>query len=169
MASLVSSRRELTAFVREVVIPGGPDAVPKLSQKDCRFPLRYAPSTIHRWGVYAKADIPARRRVIEYTGERIDQKEIRRRLIRPNLYIFVLTKQYCVDGAVGGSGAEFINHSCEPNLYANVARGHIWLVSTRKILAGEELLLDYRIRGTYPLVECRCGSPACRGYLNLPD
>ncbi len=150
-------------------MPGGPDAVPKISQKDCRFQLKYGPSKVHRWGVYAKTDIPCRRRVIEYTGQRINRAEVKRRMIRPNLYIFVLTKRYGVDGAVGGSGAEYINHSCGPNLYAKVARGHIWLVSLRKIEAGEELFIDYRIRGNYPLVECRCGSPACRGYLNLPD
>ncbi len=166
---MAKSRPELTAFVREVLMPGGPDAVPKISRKDCRFPLRYGPSKIHRWGVYAKTDIPTRRRVIEYTGQRINRAEVQRRMIRPNLYIFALTKRIGLDGAIGGSGAEYINHSCEPNLYAKVGRGHIWLVSVKKIEAGEELFIDYRIRGNYPLVECRCDSPACRGYLNLPD
>jgi SET domain-containing protein len=106
--------------------------------------------------------------VIEYTGQRINRAEVQRRMIRPNLYIFALTKNYGLDGAIGGSGAEYINHSSEPNLYAKVGRGHVWLVSLRRIEAGEELCIDYRIRGTYPLVKCRCGSPACRGYLNLP-
>lgn len=158
----------LTAFVREIVIPGGPDAVPKIARRHCRFGLYHAPSGIHRWGIFAKETIPARRRVIEYTGQRIGPPEVRRRLIRPNLYLFILTDRMVIDGAIGGSGAEFVNHSCEPNVYARVSRGHIWYISTRRIEAGEELLVDYRIRGSYPMIECKCGSPSCRGYLNAP-
>jgi uncharacterized protein len=76
-----------------------------------------------------------------------------------------------VDGAIGGSGAEFINHGCEPNLVARVRKGRVMLVSMRRIEAGQELLLDYRVTGDVPLMPCRCGAPACRGYLNLasPD
>lgn len=169
MALLASSRRELTPFVREILMPGGPDAVPKISKAHSRFALRKGESKIHRWGIYAKEDIPARRRVIEYTGLKIGLAEVRRRQIRPNLYLFVLTDQLAIDGAIGGSGAEYINHSCSPNVYANVRRGHIWLVSLRKIEAGEELLLDYRIRNSARKIECHCGSPACRGFLNLPE
>lgn len=163
-----NSRTGLTAFVREILIPGGPDAVPRIVRKHCRFPLRYAPSKVHRWGIFSKSDIPAGRRVIEYTGAKIGQAEVRRRNIRPNLYLFVLNTRTVIDGAIGGSGAEYINHSCGPNLYASVARGHIWFVSLRPIEAGDELLLDYRIQGNYPMVKCRCGSPNCRGFLNLP-
>lgn len=148
-------------------MPGGPDAVPQFRPEYMRFSLRYAASAIHRWGIYPNEPIPARRRVIRYTGERINQKEVRRRLVRPNLYLFVISPRYTIDGAVGGSGAEYINHSCEPNLWANVKRGQIWLVSLRPIAAGEELLLDYRISSEAAPVPCHCGAPSCRGFINL--
>ena len=47
----------------------GPKA--KLDKKECKFKLKLGRSSIHRWGVYAKERIPAKKKVIEYTGERI--------------------------------------------------------------------------------------------------
>lgn len=160
---------ELTAFVREVVLPGGPDTVPRICKQVCPFRLEYRASPIHRWGIFAAEPIPARRRVIEYTGERIDPDEVRRRSVRPRMYIFWVSPRLAIDGAIGGSGAEFINHGCEPNLISRVRQRRVHLVSLRAIAAGEELLLDYRIRGDVPLLPCHCGAPDCRGFLNRPD
>ncbi len=160
--------RETTAFVREVVLPGGPDARPALNPAACRFALRHAPSPIHRWGIFASEHIPAGLRVIEYTGELVSPQEASRRSLRSLLYLFFLSPTQQIDGAVGGSGAEYINHSCEPNLRAVVLRGRLYLRSLRAIEAGEELLLDYRISGDGPPLPCRCGVARCRGFLNAP-
>jgi hypothetical protein len=160
---------ELTAFVREVVIPGGPDVVPRLEPAACYFSLTHARSPIHRWGIFAGEPIPARRRVIEYTGEQIGWSEAYRRRIRPCIYLYWISPRRAIDGAVGGSGAEFINHSCEPNLVARVRRGRVTMVSLRRIAVGEELLVDYQITGHPQLLECDCGAPACRGFMNRPD
>jgi SET domain-containing protein len=157
---------ELTAFVREVVLPGGPSAVPKLDARFTHFRLRYGPSPIHRWGVFAAEAIPSRRRVIRYTGQRINVREARRRSIRQHLYLFWLSSRFAIDGAIGGSGAEFINHSCDPNLRARATRGRIFLVSLRRISAGEELTFDYHLTADYPEIPCSCGSTTCRGYVN---
>ncbi len=161
-------RPQLTAFVRQVVLPAGPDKRPHIDVSQCRFRLAYRRSPIHRWGIFAAEPIPARRRVIEYTGERIGLAEARRRSLRHQLYIFLAGKRALIDGAIGGSGAEFINHSCSPNLAARLRRGHIWFVSLRPIEAGEELLLDYQVTGDDPLYPCHCGSPLCRGFMNRP-
>lgn len=160
---------KLTPFVRDVVLPAGPDVVPRLAEAACSFRLAYHPSPIHRWGIFAMEPIPARRRVIEYTGERIKPDEVRRRGVRPRIYIFWVSPRVAIDGAIGGSGAEFINHSCAPNLIARKRHGRIHLVSLRPIEAGEELLLDYQVSGDAPLTPCRCGTPQCRGYLNRQD
>lgn len=158
--------RGLTRFAREVVIPAGPDRKPRLRRSACRFRLRWAASPVHGWGIFAAEDIPARRRVIEYTGERIGQAEVRRRSARPQVYHFWLGNRWALDGAIGGSGAEFINHSCEPNLVARMRGGRIWLVSVRPIATGEELFLDYHLTGPV-LMKCHCGAPGCRGFMNF--
>src|SRR5882724_1381979 len=89
---------------------------PKLNLKASKFALQIKPSKIHRYGVVTLEDIPKRTRVIEYTGERISRREISRRLEGEFTYIFLLNSYWGLDGAVNGSGAEIINHSCDPNL-----------------------------------------------------
>lgn len=139
--------------------------VPKIDPKYSRFPLRVGESKIHRWGVYADGDIPANRKVIEYTGERIGEREAERR--RKTLYLFVLDDYWTIDGSVGGSGAELINHSCQPNLVTRIIRGHILYMSLRPIRKGEELTVDYNFDDTDETVRCGCGARKCRGTINI--
>jgi SET domain-containing protein len=131
------------------------------------FRLRIGRSPIHRWGVFAEESIPARRKVIEYTGERISRKETKRRGLGPRTYLFTLDDYWTIDGAVGGSGAEIINHCCQPNLSSRIQRGHILYVSSRVIRPGEELTVDYRFAWNIEKVTCKCGAPGCRGVINL--
>ena len=157
---------EQDAFVREVVLPGLNVSRPVLDESKCNFKLRSGESDIHRWGVFAKEEIPARRRVIEYTGEKIDEKEVDRRSARQHLYLFWISETRAVDGAFGGSGAEFINHSCDPNLYSSVSKGRIYYVSLRKIEAGEELTVDYNLEDIDEQLPCTCGLDGCKKLIN---
>jgi SET domain-containing protein len=118
--------------------------------------------------VYAAEPIPKRRKVIEYTGERISRRETRRRGLGDRTYLFTLDRYWTIDGAVGGSGAEFINHSCQPNLQARIFKGHILYVSLRDIEPGEELTVDYNFSSKIDAVPCRCGAASCRGIINTP-
>ena len=160
---------ETTAFVRDVLLPGGPWHEPRIDPAACAFQLRLARSRVHRWGVFAGEDIPFRRRVIEYTGERIGLREAWRRRLRPQLYLFRCSARRMIDGGIGGSGAEFINHGCEPNLVACIDHRRVFLTSLRPIAKGEELLLDYHVRGDIDPIPCRCGAASCRGFLNDPE
>ena len=95
-------------------------------------------------------------------------REAERRRERPYLYLFWVAPGRLIDGAVGGSGAEFINHSCAPNVVVDIIEGRVFFVSLREIAVGEELLLDYRVGGDAPPMPCRCGAASCRGLLNAP-
>jgi uncharacterized protein len=139
----------------------------RIDPRYARYRLRIGPSSIHRWGVYAVEPIPARRKVIEYTGERISRVETKRRGQGPRTYLFTLDDYWTIDGAVGGSGAEIINHSCEPNLYSSIVKGHILYLSKRPIRRGEELTVDYRFSEKVGRVPCRCGAANCRSTINL--
>ena len=116
-----------------------------------------------------RSPIPARRKVIEYTGERISRRETKRRGDGPVTYLFTLDNYWTLDGAFGGSGAEIINHSCEPNLRAMTFKGHILYISKRAIRRGEELTLDYRFDKDIEQVPCCCGAKKCRGVINLVE
>ncbi|HEY7306136.1 MAG TPA: SET domain-containing protein-lysine N-methyltransferase [Bryobacteraceae bacterium] len=143
---------------------------PRIDATYACFGMRLAASKIHRWGVYATEFIPARRKVIEYTGEKISRRETRRRSeANEMIYLFTLDNYWTLDGAVGGSGAEYINHSCDPNLVARIVRGHILYMSRRDISPGEELTVDYHFDKKVERVACRCGAQNCRGTINLLD
>lgn len=151
----------------------GKKAKVRIDPRHACFRLRVACSGIHGSGVYACETIPPGRKVIEYTGEKVGRAERGRRVLRawalrrpPLLYLFTLDRYWAVDGAVGGSGAEIINHSCEPNLRTRRYAGHILYFSCREIRAGEELTVDYRFPRTAARVACRCGAPRCRGTIN---
>ena len=143
--------------------------VPRLNPKFTYFKLRIGRSRIERFGVFTQETIPPGKKVIRYTGERISEREVVRRTIKMfrarkagRIYLVRLNRRSTLDGAVGGSGAEFINHSCDPNLTTRRLRGQIFLYSFRKIRAGEELTVDYGFRCSRP---CRCGSKRCRGIM----
>jgi hypothetical protein len=88
--------------------------------------LRTALSGIHRFGVYALEDIPAGRIVIEYTGKRMSWAKASRVPFEKSIYIADLKRGFAIDGRIGGSGAEYVNHSCEPNLKPKRSRGHLF-------------------------------------------
>jgi SET domain-containing protein len=140
---------------------------PSIDPRYAKFRLEIRESKIHRRGVYALEPIPARRKVIEYTGERLNRRDAKRRDRGSVTYLFSVDDYWTLDGAVGGSGAEIINHSCDPNLRANVVKGHILYISKRPIGAGEELTIDYRFPHTVERVVCHCRSEKCRGTINL--
>src|SRR5215469_6870733 len=140
---------------------------PSINPKHTRFRLAIRESKIHRRGVCALEPIPKGRKVIEYTGERISRRETKRRGQGSITYLFTLDDYWTIDVAVGGSGAEIINHSCDPNLYTIILRGHILYMSKRVIRPGEELTVDYRFSDKLEPVRCRCGAPQCRGVINV--
>jgi SET domain-containing protein len=141
-------------------------ASPTIDPRHTDFRLQIRESKIHRRGVYALERIPPRRKVIEYTGERISRRETKRRGTGSITYLFTLDNYWTIDGAVGGSGAEIINHSCDPNLYTKILKGHILYISKRLIHPGEELTVDYRFSDKIDKVKCQFGAATCRGTIN---
>jgi SET domain-containing protein len=135
---------------------------PHIDPRYAVFKLSIRQSKIHRYGVYAREMIPANRKVIEYAGKRLNRREAKR---ADHTYLFVLDNYWSIDGAIGGSGAEIINHSCQPNLISRVMKGHILYLSLRVIKPGEELSVDYNFGRQTEQVRCFCGAPECRGTI----
>jgi len=146
----------------------------KIPEKHTCFHLERRNSQIDRNGLFALDSIPARRKVIEYAGERIPMREAVRRFWRiertkgsKRKYLAKLSRGWVIDGAVGGNGSELINHSCDPNLFIKRERGTINYYSKRRIRRGEELTVDYRYAPDAVQVPCCCSSANCRGTINL--
>lgn len=140
---------------------------PSVNPRYASYRLSVRPSGIHRYGVFAEEFIPKGRKIIEYTGEKISRRETARRSNNHLNYLFTLNDYWTIDGSVGGSGAEFINHCCEPNCRAWIYKDHILYMSCREIQPGEELTIDYRFEPEVERVTCKCGAPGCRGTINL--
>jgi tetratricopeptide (TPR) repeat protein len=130
------------------------------------YRLSARPSAIHRLGVFAEEPIPKGFKVIEYTGERISRRESGRRWDPKRSYLFEIDDRLHLDGAIGGSGAEYINHSCAPNLKTRILKQHIIYFSKRNIARGEELTVDYKYDFDTDRMPCTCGAPTCRGAMN---
>jgi SET domain-containing protein len=124
-------------------------------------------SKIHGWGVYSTKKIPKNKRIIDYAGEKISNRESLARELRylkdGHIWCFKLTNRTVVDAGVGGNQARFINNSCRPNCYIEVADGIIWIRAARTIHAGQELTYHYHTDGE-ALIRCRC-RPGCQTLL----
>jgi SET domain-containing protein len=124
-------------------------------------------SPIHGKGLFARRDIAAGLRLIQYVGRRIPKQRAGGLCRQHNRYIFSLNETDDLDGKVSWNPARLINHSCEPNCDAELDDGdRIWIVSRRPIQRGQELTYNYgydlRDFMNYP---CRCGTAACLGYM----
>jgi uncharacterized protein len=124
-------------------------------------------SKIHGWGVYATQTISKNTRIIDYAGQKISNqaslKRERRYIKSGHLWCFKVTNRTVIDAGVGGNNARFINHSCRPNCYIQIADGVIWIRAARKIRKGEELTYHYNTDGEC-LITCRCRR-ACQSLL----
>ena len=116
---------------------------------DIRYPrLFVARSKIHGLGLFAGEDLEWGRRVIEYQGQHLSEKEVTRRQKFYDSIGFTCLMQFSdgqgIDGVVGGNESRFINHSTAPNLGAlREGARRIIFYSLDDIAKGEELTFNY--------------------------
>ncbi|KAM9323190.1 histone-lysine N-methyltransferase EHMT1 [Pholidichthys leucotaenia] len=127
------------------------------------------------WGVQALQDIPKGTFICEYVGEIISEAEAEMR--QNDAYLFSLDDKpqdlYCIDARFYGNISRFLNHMCEPNLFAcrvftthqDLRFPHIAFFASENIKAGEELGFNYgdhfwEVKSK--LFSCECGSSKCK-------
>lgn len=123
-------------------------------------------SPIEGKGCFAATHFKSRRKIAEYTGERISEAEANRRATRRKLRICAINEEWSLDGSRGGNGTHYINHSCEPNAFMKILYGHILFIALRDIEPGEEITIDYESTLHSNDKKCICGAPTCRGKIN---
>jgi SET domain-containing protein len=112
-------------------------------------------------GLFATNVIPARRRIIEYTGPLITNEEVER---SRGKYFFGLDETHSVNGSPRSNIARYINHSCRPNAEAIITGRRIWIWSRKVIQPGEEITYNYGkeyFDEQIKPVGCKCEK--CRG------
>ncbi|MCB1975309.1 MAG: SET domain-containing protein-lysine N-methyltransferase, partial [Burkholderiaceae bacterium] len=64
--------------------------------------------------------------------------------LQPNhTFYFHVDDDRVIDAKFGGNSARWINHSCDPNCFADEVDGRIFITALRNIAAGEEINYDY--------------------------
>ncbi len=91
-------------------------------------------------GLFALKSISKGKRIIEYTGPIISNKEVDK---RRGKYFFQINTKWSVDGSPRGNTARYINHSCGPNAEAFISGHRIWIWSKKNIKEGEEITINY--------------------------
>jgi hypothetical protein len=144
------------------------------SPTGCIDDVEVRESRVHGAGLFARRSLPPGARVGTYEGRRYAPSQAHDREWDDRLtYLFGLSDGTLIDAAEGGNATRHINHSCEPNCQASeesddAGELHIVIRTRRRIRAGEELFIDYRLEvGTNDpaAYACRCGSPRCRGTM----
>jgi SET domain-containing protein len=125
-----------------------------------------AASRIHGRGLYARQALAARKKLGELSGERITQREGRRRVSTLKCVALVeLGDGYAIDASKGGNCFRYINHSCTPNCFMRISRGRVEFYSLRRIKASEELTCYYGETHHDGKLACRCGSAQCQEFI----
>lgn len=140
-------------------------------------------SPVHGRGIRAIRPIAKREWIIEYRGKVMTEE--RANELHPHdpkqpnhTFIFTLGNGKVIDAWYGKCAAKWMNHSCDPNVEAEIVDTkvgrQVWLRALRDIRVGEELFFDYGLtlppedyeeavaNGDY---ECRCGAKNCRGTM----
>lgn len=124
-------------------------------------------SRLHGYGVFALESINKNKRIIDYAGELISNKESESRedkyLEEGCIWVFRVNRNWSRDAAVGGNVSRFINHSCKPNCYIKVVDRTIWVRAAKNIRKGQELTYDYNTEGD-KVIPCQC-RPGCKTKL----
>ena len=129
--------------------------------------LTIGKSRINGQGCFATRAFFRGKKIAEYTGERIPDLEAQKRARnRRVLRICDIDGNWSLDGARGGNGTHYINHSCQPNAYMRTLYGHVLFFALRDIEAGDEITIDYEQTLHPDSKRCHCGAKTCRGRIN---
>ncbi|HYP53417.1 MAG TPA: SET domain-containing protein [Pyrinomonadaceae bacterium] len=130
--------------------------------------IRVGKSKIDGRGCFAARPFRKWEKIAELVGERVSRVEAARRMRgKRRLHICATDSYWGIDGSRGGNGSQFVNHSCRPNSFVRIMRGHVIFFALRDIEAGEEITLDY-VESYHPDdYRCRCGVEGCRGTINV--
>jgi SET domain-containing protein len=91
-------------------------------------------------GLFAGENIPKSECLIEYIGRLISKEE---EYNSKSQYLFEITKNKTIDGAMRSNTARYINHSHKPNCEVEIYKGRVYVFSKRGLKEGDELSYDY--------------------------
>ncbi|MCL4178870.1 MAG: SET domain-containing protein-lysine N-methyltransferase [Verrucomicrobia bacterium] len=119
-------------------------------------------SAIHGQGLFARTDLPGRRKLGQLSGCLVRLPFARKTVeSEPAIYLVELSRRYALD-CREGNAFKHLNHSCEPNCYLRIIRRVVEVYTLKQIKQGTELTIDYGLTPHKEGMGCQCGSRECR-------
>lgn len=123
-------------------------------------------------GVFARKIIPAGTIIGDYIGTVIRTSMFDVERDAQALYLMYRTDETSIYPDLTVSGIHLINHSCQPNCWMYMYRGHTLFFALRDISVGEELTISYLLSPKDDTCapcthECKCKSFVCTGTMHL--
>lgn len=126
------------------------------------------PSAIEGGGLFAREPIPMGTTVMRLGGRLATDSELASLIRESDRYVDTMVVDRDLNLILEGSElVHYGNHSCDPNLWHE---SPFTLAARHDIAADEELTVDYATHsGGDGAMDCRCGSPLCRGRVTCGD
>ena len=120
-------------------------------------------------GVFARKEIKKGTVIGDYLGKVIKTEEYDLREDEKGLYLMYLTDEASIYPDLTKPGLHLFNHSCTPNYFIKIYKGHTLFFALRDIKSGEELTISYMLAPVEEQYEhaCKCGSKFCTGAMHL--
>jgi SET domain-containing protein len=98
-------------------------------------------------------------RVLEYTGPRLTNAEAEEIENYGGRYLFEVNSRWTIDGSPRSNIARYANHSCRPNMEAEIVKGRVMLRAIKHIEPGDEMTYNYgRDYREIFIPVCKCGN-----------
>lgn len=126
------------------------------------------------YGVFAKKEISKGTIIGDYLGKVIKTAEYDFENDKNGLYLTYFSNQASIYPNLEKPGIHLLNHSCVPNCWIYVYKGHSLFFALRKIKPKEELTISYLLspkgKSCNPCPHiCKCGSKFCAGTMHLSE
>jgi SET domain-containing protein len=121
-------------------------------------------------GVFAKKDISKGTIIGDYIGKIIHPQDSF--VDEENFYLMYYHDRAAIAPNLQKSGVHLLNHSCLPNSWLYIYKGHTLAFSRRRIAKGEELTIPYLLspkdKFCSPCLHiCTCGHTQCSRTMHL--
>jgi hypothetical protein len=121
-------------------------------------------------GFFAKKDISKGSVIGDYIGKIIRPQDAI--VDEENFYLMYYHDHAAISPNLEKPGVYLLNHSCVPNVFLYIYKGHTLAFALKKILKGQELTIPYLLapkdKFCKPCLHiCRCGNSKCIGTMHL--
>lgn len=121
-------------------------------------------------GVFALKDIPEGLIIGDYLGKILRPEEVI--VDEENFYLMYYHDHAVISPELEKIGVHLINHSCVPNSFPYVYKGHTLAFARKKIKEGEEITIPYLLppidKYCHPCLHvCKCKNLNCSGTMHM--